>query len=110
GDPGSVEDRVPLDEVVIAVDPGAVAVLEVTKALFDVAGRHLGQGDEIPRPRQRHARAGLAGDLFGTQRVGQASVTALVECGQARVADVGHRQRLARPGRLELLLRTQEVL
>jgi hypothetical protein len=81
GGPGGVENRVALLEVEIALDRRAVTVFEVTEALVYVPRLQLGQGDEVPGPRKRHARAGLPRDFFGPQRVRHARVSTLIEGG-----------------------------
>ena len=80
------------------------------ETLLDLAVRDLGQGHEVPRPRQGHACAGRACDLGSPLRVCEAGVTPFVERGQTGQADVGDRQGLAGAGGLEHVSSLFEML
>src|SRR4029077_17924534 len=84
------------------------------KPFVQLPAWNLGQGDETPRPRKRHARSDLPRNVRGAQRVCEAGVACSVEGRQSREPDVGDRELLAGTGRLEdvtgsLVLLTREV-
>ena len=86
-----------------------VALLHEAESFLDSTGRQQRQGYEVLRPRLRHRRAGLLGDLACAVRVLEAGSAGEVDRVEQREADVRDRQRFARPFLLEDLPGAHEL-